>query len=86
MARGSYGTPMTVHRLPRRPPDLRRQGTCPKCYAMQGEQCRAHPGTPPRNGVHTERLKANGIDPQTLPPYRGLGSKRRGRGKPRRTR
>ncbi|MEV8393469.1 MULTISPECIES: hypothetical protein [unclassified Streptomyces] len=62
---------MTVHRLPRRRPDPQRQGTCPKCYAMQGEQCRDRPNTPPRNGVHAERLTAAGIDPATLPPHRG---------------
>lgn len=77
MARGTYGTPMTVHRLPARPVDLRRQGTCPKCYAMQGEQCRDRPHVPPANGVHGERLKANGIAPESLPPYRGGGRKRK---------
>lgn len=80
MARGSFGTPMTVHRLPTRPPDLRRKGTCPRCFAMQGEQCRDRPGTPPPNGVHGERLRANDVDPAKLPPYRG----RRGRGRRRR--
>ncbi|MGP3990775.1 zinc finger domain-containing protein [Streptomyces sp. 3N207] len=81
MPRGSYGTPMTTFRVPRRKPDPRRQGTCPKCYAMQGEPCRARPGLRPRNGVHTERLKANGIDPKTLPVYQGgvAGKQRRGK-------
>lgn len=37
---------------------------------MQGEHCFDRP----RNGVHPERLKANGIDPKTLPPLRGPGS------------
>lgn len=66
--RGSYGTPMTVVRIPRQKPDPRRQGTCPKCFAMQGERCMAMRGErsfhgAPRGGVHRERLKANGIDP-----------------------
>jgi len=82
VVRGKYGTPMTVHRLPARPVDLRRQGTCPKCYAMQGEQCRERPHVPPSNGVHTARLKANGIDPASLPPYQRPGGRRK-RGRPR---
>ncbi|WP_326615279.1 hypothetical protein OG949_41015 (plasmid) [Streptomyces scopuliridis] len=73
---------MSIVRLPKRQPDPRRQGTCPKCYAMQGERCLDRPNTPPRKGVHGERLKANGIDPKTLPPYRGSGSgKKRSRSK-----
>ncbi|MER6913995.1 hypothetical protein ABT354_20170 [Streptomyces sp. NPDC000594] len=68
---------MTVHRLPRRPPDLRRKGTCPKCFAMQGEQCRDRPRTPPPNGVHPERLRANGVDRAALPPYSGGPRRRR---------
>ncbi|GAA2358910.1 hypothetical protein GCM10010246_55980 [Streptomyces cuspidosporus] len=67
MARGTYGTPMTTFRAPRRRPDPRRKGRCPKCQAMQGERCFDRP----RNGVHPERLKANGIDPKDLPPLRG---------------
>ena len=70
MARGSYGTPMTTFRVPQRRADPRRKGRCPKCQAMQGERCFDRP----RNGVHPERLKANGIDPKTLPPLRGPGS------------
>lgn len=79
LPRGSYGTPMTTFRVPRRKPDPRRQGTCPKCYAMQGEPCRARPGVRPRNGVHAVRLKANGIDPKTLPADQGgaAGKQRR---------
>ncbi|MFG2174722.1 hypothetical protein ACGFMO_25740 [Streptomyces niveus] len=44
-----------------------------------GEQCRDRPHTPPRNGVHAERLQANGIDPAALPPYRRRGGRKRGR-------
>ncbi|TXS64233.1 hypothetical protein [Streptomyces sp. sk2.1] len=80
MTRGRYGTLMTIRRLPAQPPGLRRKGTCPKCYAMQGEQCRDRPGTPPPNGVHGERLRANDVAPAALPPYRG---RRRGRHTPR---
>ncbi|TSB32004.1 hypothetical protein [Streptomyces benahoarensis] len=73
MPRGSYGTPMTVFRLPRQPSDPRRQGRCPKCQAMQGERCFDRP----KNGVHGERLHAHGIDPKSLPPLRTASRRRR---------
>ncbi|GGU52185.1 hypothetical protein [Streptomyces violascens] len=50
---------MTVFRVPRQPPDPRRQGHCPVCQAFQGERCFGRVA----NGVHRKRLEANGIDP-----------------------
>jgi hypothetical protein len=64
---------MITLRLPKQPPDPRKQGRCPQCQAMQGEWFFDRP----RNGVHRQRLEANGIDPKTLPPRQ---SRRRRKG------
>ncbi|MDQ8706086.1 hypothetical protein RCO28_26960 [Streptomyces sp. LHD-70] len=64
---------MTVFNVPRQSPDLRRQGYCPTCQALQGERCFGRVS----NGVHSKRLERNGLAVTSLPPMPGARRRRR---------
>jgi hypothetical protein len=53
MAKGSYGTPMTIIRVPARTADPRRATSCPRCYALAGSPCKDGTARAPR--LHRER-------------------------------